>query len=68
MFLSEGSSLRGQITYPKINHCFGPNDDEFILQVLTDLGESFKNIFIHAKKVLSKPDYFHMNQVYKYSG
>ena len=54
--------------YPKINHCFGPNDDEFILQVLTDLGESFKNIFIHAKKVLSKPDYFHMNQVYKYSG
>ena len=38
MYLSEGCSLRGQITYPKKTEGPDPNEDEFILLLLTDLG------------------------------
>jgi ABC-type uncharacterized transport system fused permease/ATPase subunit len=38
MFLSEGCSLRGQVTYPRTKEGLNPNEDDFILQILTDLG------------------------------
>ncbi len=43
MFLSEGCSLRGQVIFPKTkSEENSTNEDEFILQLLTDLGQIFQ--------------------------